>query len=35
MEIGEASNRHELLRAKPAVVNVVVKRRDSDHTRYG
>ena len=25
---GEASNRHELLRAKSAVVNVMVKRRD-------
>ena len=31
----EASNRHELLRSKAAVVNVMVKRRGSDHVRYG
>jgi hypothetical protein len=31
----EASNRHELLRLKAAVVNVMVKRRDVDHVRYG
>jgi hypothetical protein len=29
------SNRHELLRSKAAVVNVMVKRRDVDHVRYG
>ena len=28
---GEASNSHKLLRAKPAVVNVMVKRRGIDH----
>src|SRR5467141_1065962 len=32
---GKASNRHELLRSKAAVVNVMVKRRDVDHVRYG
>jgi hypothetical protein len=32
---GEASNRHELLRAKSAVVNVMDKRRGLDHVRYG
>ncbi len=31
----EASNRHELLRSKAAVVNVMVKWRGSDHVRYG
>ena len=31
----EASNRHELLRSKAAVVNVMVKRRDDDYVRYG
>ena len=31
----EASNRHELLRSKAVVVNVMVKRRGSDHVRYG
>jgi hypothetical protein len=33
--VGEASNRHELLRAKSAVVSVMVKRRELDHVRYG
>jgi len=32
---GEASNRHKLLRPKAAVVNVMVKRRDSDHVMCG
>ena len=31
---GEASNSHKLLRAKPAVVNVMVKRRGGDHVMY-
>jgi hypothetical protein len=31
---GEASNSHKLLRAKPAVVNVMVKRRGNDHVMY-
>jgi hypothetical protein len=31
----EASNRHELLRSKAALVNVMVKRRGRDHVRYG
>ena len=32
---GRLQNRHELLRSKAAVVNVMVKRRDVDHVRYG
>jgi hypothetical protein len=31
----EASNHHELLRSKAAVVNVMAKRRGVDHVRYG
>jgi hypothetical protein len=31
---GEASNSHKLLRAKPAVVNVMVKRRGNDRVMY-
>ena len=31
----EASNCHKLLRSKAAVVNVMVKRRDVDHVKYG
>ena len=32
---GKASNSHELLRSKAAVVNVMVKRRDNDRVMWG